>query len=59
MTRVAHPGRSRDRVVGIMRQSGELLYNPSGDTVAEPESVLIALGQRRHLDQLEKLASSG
>jgi voltage-gated potassium channel len=44
-------------VVGILRPSGELLYNPPGDTVMEPESVLIALGQRRHLEQLEKLAS--
>jgi voltage-gated potassium channel len=45
-------------VVGIMRPSAELLYNPPLDTVIEPESVLIALGQRRHLDQLEKLAGA-
>jgi len=44
-------------VVSIMRPGGELLNNPSGDTVIEPESVLIALGQRRHLEQLEKLAT--
>lgn len=43
-------------VVGILRPNGELLYNPPADTVAEPEAVLIALGQRRHLEQLEKLA---
>jgi voltage-gated potassium channel len=45
-------------VVGIIRPGGELLYNPPADTVMEPDAVLIALGQRRHLEQLEKLASS-
>jgi voltage-gated potassium channel len=43
-------------VVGILRPNGELLYNPPEDTVIEPEAVLIALGQRRHLEHLEKLA---
>ena len=43
-------------VVGILRPDGELLYNPQGDTVVEAEAILIALGQRRQLDQLEKLA---
>ncbi len=43
-------------VVGIVRPNGELLYNPPTDTVVEAEAVLIALGQRRHLDRLEKLA---
>ncbi len=45
-------------VVAILRPSGELLYNPSGETVVEAEAVLIALGQRRQLDQLEKRASA-
>jgi voltage-gated potassium channel len=44
-------------VVGIVRPGGELLYNPPADTVVEPDAVLIALGQRRQLDQLEKLAA--
>jgi voltage-gated potassium channel len=43
-------------VVGIVRPNGELLYNPPADTVIEVDAVLIALGQRRQLDQLEKLA---
>ncbi len=43
-------------VVGILRPGGELLYNPQGETVIEPDAVLIALGQRRQLDQLERLA---
>lgn len=46
-------------VVGILRPNGELMYNPTGDTVIEADAVLIALGQRRHLDHLEKLAGSG
>lgn len=45
-------------IVGIMRPNAELIYNPPPDTVIEPDAVLIALGQRRHLDQLEKLASN-
>jgi voltage-gated potassium channel len=43
-------------VVGILRPGGELVYNPQGDMVLEPEAILIALGQRRQLDQLERLA---
>jgi voltage-gated potassium channel len=43
-------------VVGVLRPGGELVYNPQGDMVLEPEAVLIALGQRKNLDQLEKLA---
>lgn len=43
-------------VVGIVRPNGELVYNPSLDTVVEQDATLIALGQRKHLDQLEKLA---
>jgi voltage-gated potassium channel len=45
-------------VVGMLRPGGELVYNPPGDTVLEPDVILIALGQRRQLDQLEKLASA-
>lgn len=43
-------------VVGIVRPNGELVYNPPPEAVLEPEAVLIALGQRRHLERLEKLA---
>jgi voltage-gated potassium channel len=43
-------------VVGILRPDGELLYNPQEDTVIEPDSVLIALGQRRQLDLLEAMS---
>lgn len=46
-------------IVGVLRPGGELLYNPPDDTVAEPEATLIALGQRRQLELLEKLAGVG
>jgi voltage-gated potassium channel len=45
-------------IVGIVRPGGELLYNPPTDTVVEAEAVLIALGQRRQLEQLEQLAAA-
>jgi voltage-gated potassium channel len=45
-------------VVGILRPGGELVYNPNGDTVVETDAVLIALGQRRQLDELERMARS-
>ena len=44
-------------IVGISRPNGELLYSPPAETVVEAEAVLIALGQRRQLDRLEKLAA--
>ena len=43
-------------VVGILQASGELIYNPAADTVVEPGAILIALGQHRNLEQLEKVA---
>lgn len=43
-------------VVGVLRPNGELLYSPHADVILEPDAVLIALGQRRNLDRLEKLA---
>ena len=46
----------RSRYDEILRRGGELLYNPQGDTMIEPDAVLLALGQRRQLDQLERLA---
>ena len=44
-------------IVGIQRPDGELLYNPSGDAVVEANAVILALGQKRQLEQLEKLAN--
>ena len=55
---LAHSGRPGIVVVGIIRPGGELVYNPSGDTIAETDAVLIALGQRRHLEQLGSMAAA-
>jgi voltage-gated potassium channel len=43
-------------VVGILRPDGELTYTPQGDTVIEPDTVLVALGQTRQLETLARLA---
>ena len=45
-------------VVGVLRPGGVLLYNPRPNVVLEPDAVLIALGPRRQLDRLEKLAGT-
>ncbi|MGL6096006.1 MAG: potassium channel family protein [Fimbriiglobus sp.] len=45
-------------VIGLLRPTGDMLYNPPGDTVMEPGGVLIALGQRRQLDRLEIMAGA-
>jgi voltage-gated potassium channel len=44
-------------VAGILRPNGEVLYGPQGDVVIEPGATLIAMGQRRQLDQVEILAA--
>jgi voltage-gated potassium channel len=44
-------------VVGVLRPDGALLYNPDGDMVLEAGAVLLALGPRRQLDRLERLAA--
>jgi voltage-gated potassium channel len=44
-------------VVGILRPNGDLLYTPGGTAVLEADSTLLALGQKKRLDQLERLAN--
>jgi len=43
-------------VVSIQKVNGEFQFNPHGDIVIEPGCVLIALGLRAQLDQLEERA---
>jgi voltage-gated potassium channel len=43
-------------LVAIKKQTGEMLFNPSPDTVLRAGDTLITLGHREQLDQLEKLA---
>ena len=44
-------------IVAIKKADGTMLYNPPSDAVIAVGDVLIALGHRQHLDQLEKLAN--
>lgn len=46
-------------VVGVVRPSGEVVYGPQGDVTIEAGATLVAIGQRRQLDKLEALATTG
>jgi voltage-gated potassium channel len=43
-------------IVAIKKESGHMVYNPPGDARLEGGDILIALGQRRQLDELDRLA---
>ena len=43
-------------IVGIKQTDGQMIFNPPPNKVIEPESVLIILGQRKSISQLEKIA---
>src|SRR5262245_38147474 len=43
-------------VITMRLPSGEMVFNPEGDTIVEPGSVLVVVGRRGQLDELEKLA---
>lgn len=43
-------------VVALRRASGELLFNPSDETVAHNGDTLVVMGDRTALDQVERLA---
>jgi voltage-gated potassium channel len=45
-------------LVGVKKESGEMIYNPSSETQLEAGDTLIILGERRNLDKLEKLVTS-
>jgi voltage-gated potassium channel len=44
-------------VVAIKKPGGKLIANPPGTAVMEGGDILIALGNRQHLDRLDELAS--
>ena len=39
--------------MAIMKPDGEMQFNPPGKSVIEPDDVLIAMGERAKLKQLE------
>jgi voltage-gated potassium channel len=43
-------------IVGIKQTDGQMIFNPAPDKVIEPNSVLIILGQRKAISQLEIIA---
>ncbi len=43
-------------IVGIKQVDGQMLFNPPPTSVIEPNSVLITLGERPAINQLEKIA---
>jgi len=43
-------------IVAIKKAAGGMLFNPPGDSRLDAEDTLIALGQRRQLDELERMA---
>jgi len=44
-------------IVAIKKSQGHMVFNPPGDAMMEPGDLLITLGNRQQLDQLEMLAS--
>jgi voltage-gated potassium channel len=44
-------------VVAIKKASGKMVFNPPSDTLLETGDTLVVIGDRQHLDQLEKLAT--
>jgi voltage-gated potassium channel len=45
-------------IVAIKKQAGQMVFNPPPEVVLEAGDILITLGNRRQLDELEKLAGS-
>ncbi len=43
-------------IVAIKKATGEMLYNPPADAVMEAGDILITLGNRQQVDQLDRLA---
>lgn len=43
-------------IVGIKQTDGQMIFNPPPNKVIEPNSVLIILGERKAISQLEKIA---
>jgi voltage-gated potassium channel len=44
-------------IVAIKKPSGHMVYNPPGEGRLEADDILIALGPRQQLDELDRLAS--
>jgi voltage-gated potassium channel len=47
----------RVMIVAVKKAAGNMLFNPAPDQAIEPGDILVAIGRREHLDQLDALAS--
>jgi voltage-gated potassium channel len=43
-------------IVAIKKAGGHMVFNPASDALLEADDTLIAIGDKKHLDQLEQLA---
>jgi voltage-gated potassium channel len=59
--RTLKDGQVRERfgvmIVAIKKPSGHMVYNPPGEARLEGGDILIALGQRQQLDELDRMAN--
>jgi voltage-gated potassium channel len=46
-------------IVGVKKRGGEMLFNPASDTLIEAGDILITLGERAAIQNLERVASGG
>jgi voltage-gated potassium channel len=47
----------RVMIVAVKKPTGRMVFNPASDETIEAGDILVAIGRREHLDQMEKLAS--
>jgi voltage-gated potassium channel len=45
-------------IVAIKKAPGHMIFNPAPETLIEAGDILVAIGHREHLDQLDKLAGA-
>ena len=46
-------------IIAIRRSGGEMIFNPSADTVIQEHDALVAIGSHSSLERLEKMANPG
>ena len=44
-------------VVAIKKGAGEMVFNPAPETLIEAGDIIVAIGDRKHLDEMEQLAN--
>jgi voltage-gated potassium channel len=49
----------RVMIVAVKKPTGQMVFNPAPEQTLEAGDILVAIGRREHLDQLDTLASGG